>query len=116
MNSQIVTELGFGSSGFVTATASYNGGNHDPVIDFAHNIMIQIAISPNSLLDEGICVEEVEGLRLFKLTEALQRKLEGLLEKNALNDLSAEESEELNSLNELERFFTYLNARLLAQL
>lgn len=77
--------------------------------------MIQVAISPNSLLDEGICVEDVGGFRLFKLTEVLQAKLEELLEKNELNSLSTEESQELNNLNELERFFTYLNARLLAQ-
>jgi hypothetical protein len=77
--------------------------------------MIQIAISPNALLDEGICVENVEGLRLFKFTEAFQTKLEGLLVKNELSALSIEEAQELDSLNELERFFTYLNARLLAQ-
>ena len=77
--------------------------------------MIQVAISPNSLLDESICVEDVGGLRLFKLTETLQSKLEELLRRNELNSLSIEESQELNNLSELERFFTYLNARLLAQ-
>lgn len=77
--------------------------------------MIQVAISPNSILDEGICVEDVNGLRLFKLTETLQAKLEALLKKNELNTLSTEELKELHNINELERFFTYLNARLLAQ-
>ena len=43
--------------------------------------MIQVAISPSTLLNEGICVEDIEGLRLFKFTEALQAKLEELLEK-----------------------------------
>ena len=76
--------------------------------------MIQVAISPSTLLDEGICVEDIEGLRLFKFTEALQSKLEELLKKNELNTLSSEEVDELNSINELERFFTYLNARLIA--
>lgn len=78
--------------------------------------MIQVAISPNTLLNEGICVEEIEGLRLFKFTEALQTKLEVLLQKNELNALSSEEVHELDSLNELERFFTYLNARLIPQI
>jgi hypothetical protein len=54
----------------------------------------------------------VEGLRLFKFTAAFQTKLEGLLAKNELSALSTEESNELDGLKELERFFTYLNARL----
>lgn len=77
--------------------------------------MIQVAISPSTLLDESICVENVEGMRLFKFTETFQRKLDALLEKNETSDLSSEELQELNSLNELGRFFTYLNARLLVQ-
>lgn len=76
--------------------------------------MIQVAISPSTLLDEGICVEDIEGLRLFKFTEALQAKLEELLQKNELDALSSEEADELDSINELERFFTYLNAQLIA--
>ena len=76
--------------------------------------MIQVAISPASLLDEAVCVEEVEGLRLFKFTEILQARLEALLEANERNALSEEDSVELTSLNELDRLFTYLNARLLA--
>ncbi|MGD1930558.1 MAG: hypothetical protein ACFB12_16770 [Leptolyngbyaceae cyanobacterium] len=77
--------------------------------------MLQVSISPSALLDEGICVENIDGFRLFKFTEALQSKLETLLKKNELNTLSSAEQKELDSLNELERFFTYLNARLLAQ-
>jgi hypothetical protein len=77
--------------------------------------MFQVTISPASLLDQGICVEDVEGLRLFKLADALQVRLEGLLEINETAALSQEEQAELVSLTELERFFTYLNARLIAQ-
>lgn len=76
--------------------------------------MIQVAISPNTLLNEGIGVEEIEGFRLFKFTEMLQTKLETLLQKNELNTLSSEEAHKLDSLNELERFFSDLNARLIA--
>ena len=76
--------------------------------------MIQVAISPASLLDEGVCVEEIDGLRLFKFTEAFQARLESLLTTNETNELSEEEKTELDGLNELDRFFTYLNARLLA--
>ncbi|WP_240518937.1 hypothetical protein [Leptolyngbya sp. BC1307] len=56
----------------------------------------------------------IEGLWLFKFTEALQAKLEELLKKNELDALSSEEADKLDSINELERFFTHLNARLIA--
>jgi hypothetical protein len=78
--------------------------------------MFQVTISPSALLDQGICVEDVEGLRLFKLAEALQDRLESLLTVNETALLSDEEQAELASLTELERFFTYLNARLVAVL
>lgn len=77
--------------------------------------MIRVAISPSTLLDESIRVENVEGMRLFKLTESFQDRLDALLEKNEITALSSDELQELDCLNELEQFFTYLNARLLAQ-
>jgi hypothetical protein len=76
--------------------------------------MIQVAISPASLLDEGVRVEEVDGLRLFRFTESFQTRLELLLTGNETNALTDEEQQELSSLDELDRFFTYLNSRLLA--
>jgi hypothetical protein len=76
--------------------------------------MIQVAISPSSLLDESVCVEEIDGLRLFKFTETFQARLESLLIANETNVLSEEERAELEGLSELDRFFTYLNARLLS--
>jgi hypothetical protein len=76
--------------------------------------MIQVAISPASLLDEGVRVEEIDGLRLFRFTEVFQARLETLLTGNETNALTDEERRELSSLDELDRFFTYLNARLLA--
>jgi hypothetical protein len=76
--------------------------------------MIQVAISPASLLDEGVRVEEIDGLRLFRFTETFQARLESLLTGNETDALTDEERRELSSLDELDRFFTYLNARLLA--
>ncbi len=76
--------------------------------------MIQVAISPASLLDEGVKVEEVDGLRLFRFMDGFQDRLETLLEGNETDSLTEEEQTELQSLDELDRFFTYLNARLLA--
>ena len=77
--------------------------------------MIQVVVSPQSVLETGITVEIVDNVRFFKFTEALQDRLEELLEKNKLGDLTSEESEELTSIGELDRLFTYLNSLLLAQ-
>jgi hypothetical protein len=77
--------------------------------------MIQVVISPQSLLETGIRVEKVEDLSLFKFTDALQSRLEVLLEKNKTGALSSEEDTELAGITELDRIFTYLNALLVAQ-
>jgi hypothetical protein len=77
--------------------------------------MIQVVISPQSLLETGIRVEKVEDLSLFKFTDALQSRLEVLLEKNKTGALSSEEDTELTGITELDRIFTYLNALLVAQ-
>lgn len=77
--------------------------------------MIQVVVSPQSVLETGITVEIVDNLRFFKFTDTLQDRLEELLEKNKLGDLTTAEADELNSINELDRLFTYLNSLLLAQ-
>jgi hypothetical protein len=77
--------------------------------------VMQVVISPQSLLETGIIVEKIDDLRLFKFTDDLQDKLEGLLEKNQVAMLTAIEREELESISELDRIFTYLNSLLAAQ-
>ena len=77
--------------------------------------MIQVMISPQSLLETGIKVEKVDNLRLFKFSDELQSNLEDLLEKNKTGSLTLEEEAELNAIGELDRLFTYLNSLLIAQ-
>jgi hypothetical protein len=77
--------------------------------------MIQVMISPQSLLETGIKVEKVDHLRLFKFSDELQSHLEDLLEKNKTGSLTLEEEAELNAIGELDRIFTYLNSLLVAQ-
>ncbi len=77
--------------------------------------MMQVMISPQSLLERGITVETVDNLRLFKFTDELQSCLEVLLEKNKLGALLPEEETELTAITELDRLFTYLNSLLAAQ-
>ena len=77
--------------------------------------MIQVMISPQSLLETGIKVEKVDHLRLFKFSDELQSRLEDLLEKNKTGSLTLEEESELNAIGELDRIFTYLNSLLIAE-
>jgi hypothetical protein len=77
--------------------------------------MIQVVISPQSLLETGIKVEKVDNLRLFKFTDELQLRLEDLLEKNKMGVLAPEEAAEFDAVGELDRIFTYLNSLLAAQ-
>jgi hypothetical protein len=77
--------------------------------------MIQVLISPQSLLETGIKVEKVDDLRLFKFTDDLQAQLEGLLDKNQIGELAPDEQTELENIQELDRFFTYLNSLIIAQ-
>jgi hypothetical protein len=81
----------------------------------SRQLTMQVVISPQSLLETGIRVEKVDGLRLFKFTDDLQDKLEELIAKNQLATLTTTEQEELNSISELDRIFTYLNSLLVAQ-
>jgi hypothetical protein len=76
---------------------------------------MQVIISPQSLLENGIRVEKVDDLRLFKFTDDLQDRLEVLVDKNQMGVLDATEQEELDSISELDRIFTYLNSLLVAQ-
>ncbi len=77
--------------------------------------MVQVVINPASLLETGIRVEKVDQLSLFRFTNALQSRLELLLQKNETGSLTLEELEELTGIQELDRIFTYLNSRLIAQ-
>jgi hypothetical protein len=77
--------------------------------------MIQVVITPQSLLETGIKVEKVDNLRLFKFTDELQLRLEDLLEKNKTGVLAPDEAAELDAVGELDRIFTYLNSLLAAQ-
>ncbi len=69
---------------------------------------------PSSLL-HGIQIERVEDLDLFKFTDALQSRMEELLDKKKANAIAPEEQQELESIGELDRIFTYINAMLAAR-
>ena len=72
-------------------------------------------LKPSSLLADGLRIEQINGLRLFKFTEYSQERMETLLTLRKERELTPEETAELEGLSELDRIFTYINAQLAAQ-
>lgn len=52
---------------------------------------------------------------MFKFSESLQHRMEQLLEKKKADQLMAEEVAELDTIGELDRIFTHINAMMVAQ-
>jgi hypothetical protein len=76
--------------------------------------MISTLDKPSSLINE-ICLEKVDGWKLFKFSESLQQRMEILLDKKKADQLVAEEITELDTIGELDRIFTHINAMMAAQ-
>ncbi|TYQ27280.1 hypothetical protein [Pseudanabaena sp. UWO310] len=76
--------------------------------------MTATLVKPSLLIHE-ICVEKVGNLSLFRFSDRLQDRMESLLEKRKVEMLSTEEIPELESIGELDRTFTHMNAMLAAQ-
>lgn len=75
----------------------------------------QLMIQPSSFIDAGIQMQSVKGLYLFKFSEDLQDRLESLNERKRESNLSKDEEVELTSILELDRIFTLLNAKIIAE-
>jgi hypothetical protein len=75
----------------------------------------QLMIQPSSFIDAGIQIKSVRGLFLFKFTDDLQERLESLNEKKRELSLTPDEEAELTGILELDRIFTLLNAKVIAE-
>ena len=75
----------------------------------------QLMIQPSFFIDAGIQIKPVRGLFLFKFSEDLQERLESLNEKQRESKLSPDEEVELTGILELDRIFTLLNAKIIAE-
>jgi hypothetical protein len=75
----------------------------------------QLMIQPSFFIDAGIQIKPVRGLFLFKFSEDLQERLESLNEKQRESKLSTDEEVELTGILELDRIFTLLNAKIIAE-
>jgi hypothetical protein len=77
-------------------------------------MVTELMVQPSSWVETGITVETVRGLKLFKFTDELQERLEELVELYKQDRLTGEQEAELKGLTELDRIFTLLNARTIA--
>jgi hypothetical protein len=75
----------------------------------------QLMIQPSFFIDAGIQIKPVRGLFLFKFSEDLQERLENLNQKQRESKLSPDEEVELTGILELDRIFTLLNAKIIAE-
>jgi hypothetical protein len=75
----------------------------------------QLMIQPSYFIDVGIQIKPVRGLFLFKFSEDLQDRLESLNEKQRGSQLTSDEEVELTGILELDRIFTLLNAKIIAE-
>ncbi|MEH2461215.1 hypothetical protein [Nostoc sp.] len=74
--------------------------------------MKELVKQPSSCLPNGIKLNLSDQFRPFSFTEELQIRLEELLEKNKENLLNPDEQAELAGLLELEKIFSFINAKL----
>lgn len=78
-------------------------------------MMTQVMVQPSSWVDSGITISKVRNLNLFKFTDELQSRLEELSENKKAGMLNLEEEAELAGILELDRIFTLLNAKIIAE-
>jgi hypothetical protein len=71
-------------------------------------------VQPSSWVEGSVRLEKVRGLNLFKFTEDLQLRLEILIDRQKNDLLTPEEAAELAGITELDRIFTLMNARIIA--
>jgi hypothetical protein len=74
--------------------------------------MKELMKQPSSWLPNGIKLNLADRFRPFSFTEELQFRLEELLEKNKEHLLDSDEQAELAGLLELEKIFSFINAKL----
>ncbi len=72
-------------------------------------------VQPSSWVESGIKISKIRGLNLFKFTDELQSRLEELSAKKKADLITAQEDAELSGILELDRIFTLLNARIIAE-
>jgi hypothetical protein len=86
-------------------------------------MITQTMVQPSFWIEVGIQIQKVRGLNLFKFNDDLQARLEvsidslseTLRERQKASILTLEETTELAGITELDRIFTLMNARIIAE-
>jgi transcriptional antiterminator Rof (Rho-off) len=78
-------------------------------------MVTQTMVQPSSWVESSIKISKVRNLNLFKFTDELQSRLDDLSERKKSESLTAEEEVELVGILELDRIFTLLNAKVIAE-
>jgi hypothetical protein len=78
-------------------------------------MITQTMVQPSFWIEVGIQIQKVRGLNLFKFNDDLQARLEVLIDRQKANILTVEETTELAGITELDRIFTLMNARIIAE-
>jgi hypothetical protein len=78
-------------------------------------MITQVMVQPSFWVESGITIKKVHNVYLFKFTDELQSRLDDLSERKKSDTLSAEDAAELAGILELDRIFTLLNARIIAE-
>ena len=78
-------------------------------------MITQMMVQPSSWIEDGIRLQKVRGLNLFKFTDELQERLEILIDRQKSSLLTSAETAELAGITELDRIFTLMNARIIAE-
>jgi hypothetical protein len=77
-------------------------------------MITQVMVQPSSWIESGIKLSKVRDLNLFKFADGLQARLDELSERNKSDELTDAEVAELTGILELDRIFTLLNAKIIA--
>jgi hypothetical protein len=78
-------------------------------------MITQMMVQPSSWVDSEIQISKVRNLYLFKFTSELQFRLEELSENKKAGMLTSQEEAELAGILELDKIFTLLNAKIIAE-
>lgn len=77
--------------------------------------MTTTLLRPSAILPEGISIQKVNGLTLFKFTEPLGIRMQELLDRKKSDTLTPDEALELETIGELDNIFSYINAVMAAE-
>lgn len=72
-------------------------------------------VKPSTLLPNGLQIQQINDLVLFKFTEELGDRMQALLDKRKVDALTEDEALELEAIGELDEIFSYINAVMAAR-